>query len=825
MQTRNPTHLLVKLLMLVLVVLMSSSCTWMGLETESGTRMSYKSHRLDGNRLVIDTDIGLVRLSALTDEAIEVVYQTPINQFFPSFALADLEKTYPLEIIDKPLVITVKRNQLTIKISKRDLAIEFYRLGQLLSRQSSYFERKKIGEKEYHGFNFDLDNNEKILGGGERVLGMNRRGHRMPLYNRAHYGYQTESNQMNFSIPAIMSSKKYALLFDNTASGFLDIGKAEQNTLSFESVGGRMSYIFFASTSYPQIIENYVNVTGKQPLPPRWAFGNFASRFGYTSQKEVLDTVDLFEQLDIPLDSIIIDLYWFGPDIKGHVGNLSWDKETFPEPEKMLQQLKSKSIKTILVTEPFILSSSTKWQEANDKNILAKNGSGKAKRFDFYFGNTGLIDVFDQNAKDWFSDIYTGLDQQGVAGVWGDLGEPEVHPDDIIHYLSEFDIKVRGDEVHNAYGHEWGKMVYQNHLKIRPHTRPFMMMRSGFAGSQRYGMIPWTGDVDRSWKGLQPQVELSLQMSLFGMSYTHSDLGGFAGGEVFDKEMYIRWLQYGVFQPIYRPHAQAHIPPEPVFHDRQTQDILRKYIKLRYQLLPYNYNLAYQNSTTGMPLMRPVFFEDEANSSLIDIKDSYFWGDAFLVSPITESNKTQHIMNLPSGVWFDYWDDTRYRGDQKVALPVTIETLPVLVRAGSFIPMIKPINNSNNYSSENLILHYYADDTVPTSEGSMFEDDGINPVSLQDKAFEILKFSAKQNKNKGDLAIDLTRNGNGYDGVPQKRKLELVIHNWPNKPHALFINQRLLDKKDYKFDQSIRQLVVSVDWNEKNITITVQNKR
>jgi len=155
-----------------------------------------------------------------------------------------------------------------------------------------------------------------------------------------------------------------------------------------------------------------------------------------------------------------------------------------------------------------------------------------------------------------------------------------------------------------------GKMVFDNQLKMSPDQRPFILMRSGFAGSQRYGMIPWTGDVSRSWGGLKPQVELSLQMSLLGMAYTHSDLGGFAGGEQFDQEMYIRWLQYGVFQPIYRPHAQDNIAPEVVFHDKRTQDILRKYIKLRYNLLPYNYTLAYQNSTTGMPLMRPLFLSN-----------------------------------------------------------------------------------------------------------------------------------------------------------------------------------------------------------------------
>ena len=189
-------------------------------------------------------------------------------------------------------------------------------------------------------------------------------------------------------------------------------------------------------------------------------------------------------------------------------------------------------------------------------------------------------------------------------------------------------ITATGDEVHNAYGHKWAEQVYQHQQHLAPNKRPFIMMRSGFVGSQRYGMIPWTGDVSRSWDGLKPQVELSLQMGLFGLGYTHSDLGGFAGGEVFDPQMYIRWLQYGIFQPVFRPHAQDNIAPEPVFHKGKTKDILRTYVELRYAMLPYNYSLAFENSLTGMPLMRPMFFEDEADLSLIDEKDQYFWGDA-----------------------------------------------------------------------------------------------------------------------------------------------------------------------------------------------------
>ena len=155
---------------------------------------------------------------------------------------------------------------------------------------------------------------------------MDRRGHRLPLYNRAHYGYETESIQMNYSLPAVMSNKQYMLLFDNSAKGWVDLAKSEQNVLQFEAVAGRNAYIVIAGDSYPKLIANFTDISGTQPMLPRWAFGNFASRFGYRTQQEVMDTVAKFKALNIPLDSIIIDLYWFGKDIQGHMGNLVWDK-------------------------------------------------------------------------------------------------------------------------------------------------------------------------------------------------------------------------------------------------------------------------------------------------------------------------------------------------------------------------------------------------------------------------------------------------------------------------------------------------------------------
>ena len=382
---------------------------------------------------------------------------------------------------------------------------------------------------------------------------------------------------MYYGLPAVVSSDKYMIVFDNSASGWLDIGETEPDTLQFEAVGGRTAYLVIAGDDYPALIRNYTDVTGRQPLPPRWAFGNFASRFGYRSEGELRDVVRRFRRQDIPLDAVVIDIYWFGPDIQGHMGNLDWDREAWPTPEDMIADLDRDGVKTIVVTEPFILSTSKRWQDAVNHGALAKDASGDPFRFDFYFGNTGLVDVFDETARDWFWQHYRMLFDQGIAGTWGDLGEPEVHPAQARHFLSEAGIEAGADEVHNAFGHEWTRMVYENQVANYPDVRPMIMMRSGFAGTQRYGVIPWTGDVARSWGGLKPQVELSLSMGLSGLAYTHSDLGGFTHGvppdhfEPLDQELYIRWLQYGVFQPVYRPHAQDGVPPEPVFQDRETR--------------------------------------------------------------------------------------------------------------------------------------------------------------------------------------------------------------------------------------------------------------
>jgi oligosaccharide 4-alpha-D-glucosyltransferase len=786
------------------------------LYTSLAQAAEYQSHKLEGNVLVVLTDEGEVSLSAYSAHSFEVLYQPNNTKQLPSFALLNNPKTVKLDLKNTRNTVQVSTGKLKAIIDKSPLKIRYYQEEALLLEE-------EVGlflQDTQRGFRFKLQQNEKLMGGGQRVLGMDRRGHRFPLYNKADYGYTTQSNQMYFGLSAVLSNRNYALIFDNSASGYMDLGHTESDIMQFEAVGGRTAYVVVAGTDYPNIIENFVEITGKQPLPPRWALGNFASRFGYKTEQQTRDTVQGFIDQDFPLDAVVLDLYWFGNDIKGFMGNLDWDKETFPTPQKMMADFKAKGVKTVLITEPFILSSSNKWQEAVDNQVLAKNHAGAPRRFDFYFGNTGLIDVFDTKASEWFNTVYTDLFTQGAAGWWGDLGEPEVHPADSIHNFNG--LQVTGDEIHNAYGHMWAKRVFENQLAIAPEQRPFIMMRSGFVGSQRYGMIPWTGDVSRSWGGLKPQVELSLQMGLLGLGYTHSDLGGFAGGEEFDQELYIRWLQYGVFQPVFRPHAQDNIAPEPIFHDTQTKDILREYVKLRYAMLPYNYSLAYENSLTGMPLMRPVFFEDPSNQNLIDIKDSYFWGDAFLVKPITEPNLTAVSMDLPQGVWFDYWTDKKYQGNQTIELATQLDRLPVMVRGGSFIPMVEPVQSTDNYTTQTLKLHYYADPTIKSASGIMYDDDGVDPNAIKNNSFEKLIFNG-QHKDQ-QLTISLQRQGQ-YQSMPATRAISLLIHNWSTPAKVISINQNVIDivrdKQTYMeasqavfWDKDKQVLQVKFNWSE-----------
>jgi len=779
----------------------------------------YRGHSKKGDSLEIRTDDGLLRLSFRSESALEVLFEPADKPSMRSFVIDPHNRPVDGTLEESRTSLSYAAKGLRAVLVKSPFHLEFYRGDtRLLSEAEGFY----CGNAE-RGVRFQLAPDEKLLGGGERVLGMDRRGYRLSLYNAPAYGYSSYAERLNYSLPGLLSSRHYLLMFDNVAKGWMDLGHDNPDILSFEAAGGRLSYLVVAGGSYPEIVSNYTAVSGRQPMPARWALGYIASRFGYRSEEEGRTIVARFREAGLPLDAIIFDLYWFGKDLKGLMGALSWERGNFPNPEGMMSDFRKEGVNTVLITEPYILTSSTRWAEAVANKALATDGQGHPFTFDFYFGNTGIVDIFDAGARVWFWSIYRDLMKQGVAGWWGDVGEPETHPSGAVHALGT------ADEVHNGYGHEWAGMVAEGMRRDFPDARPFILMRSGFAGSQRHGILPWTGDVSRSWGGLKGQVEMSLQMSLLGIAYTHSDLGGFAGREL-DRELYVRWLQYGVFQPIYRPHGFEAVPSEPVLHEGQTREDAERAVKLRYQLMPYTYTLAHVNSTTGLPLMRPLFFSDESRPALMDDSSAYFWGDAFLVAPITNPGMSQLRVSPPKGVWFDFTNDRRLEGGRQLTLPVVAENIPVLVKAGSFIPMLDQIRNAANYSSGQLTLHYYADSSVSKAQGFMYEDDGSTAEAFEKGLFEKLHFSSTQGRTGLSLSLSRELGGQkGYKGMPEKRTLRVVIHNYI--PPAGVPDSALATLKPASgtpapltawYEPATHRLNLTFDWDHSPLTLTLR---
>ncbi len=671
-------------------------------------------------------------------------------------------------------ILSITSKGISVIIKKEPFQILYYYKDQpIISEKGGYIKNDSL-----EVIQFNLKEDEVLYGGGARVLGMNRRGHRLQLYNKAHYGYETRSELMNFTLPIVLSSNKYMVHFDNAPIGFLDLDSKNNNTLSYETISGRKTYQIIAGDAWLDITNHYSKLTGKQPMPPRWALGNFSSRFGYHSQKETEATIDAFIKEDIPVDAVILDLYWFGKSLKGTMGNLEVFKDSFPDFQGMTSRLKDKGVKTIVITEPFILKSSKRWKEAVQADILAKNFMDKPYTYDFYFGHTGLIDVFNPKGKEWFWNIYKSLIDKGVAGFWGDLGEPEVHPSDLKHATGS------ADEVHNIYGHDWAGLIHQGYQKDLPNIRPFILMRAGYSGSQRYGLIPWSGDVNRTWGGLQSQPEIALQMGMQGLAYMHSDLGGFAGDNL-DDELYARWLQYGVFQPIFRPHAQEEVPSEPIFRNEKPKQLAKKAIQLRYQFLPYNYDLVFQNNQYGKPLMRPLLFEEPNNTKLFNYSKSYLWGQDILVSPVLQPHLTTQEFYFPEGTWFDFYTDEKIIGGEEKTVNLNESNIPTYVRAGAFIPMTSIVKNTENYDANTIEIHYYHDSSIKTSTRKFYNDDGKTTNAFKKENYEITIFEAVLKPTYLKITF---KNIKGKNYPIQPKKITLVIHNMHNKPQHVKVD-------------------------------------
>ncbi|MBQ0786785.1 MAG: DUF4968 domain-containing protein [Oceanihabitans sp.] len=762
-------------------------------------KREFVAAKFNDNQLEINVSDGSYKMQFFSPEIIETTFlptgETALHT--KSHAVVLTEAFSEVTFHESESEITYNAKDLSVKITKAPFHISYWYHGKEVTSEKNGYQKTDALET----IQLNLTPDEVLYGGGARALGMNRRGNRLELYNKAHYGYEDRSELMNYTMPIVVSSNKYLIHFDNAPIGFLDLDSKADNTLTYETISGRKTYQVVVGDSWLDLIKNYTKLTGTQPMPPRWALGNFSSRFGYHSQQEVEATAQKFRDENIPLDAIIIDIFWFGKTIKGTMGNLAFDHDSFPNPKQMIKGLKDNNVKTVLVTEPFVLTTSSRWDEAVKEDVLAKDASGNPFTYDFYFGNTGLIDIYNPKGKKWFWNIYKDLADLGVSGIWGDLGEPEVHPKGLLHATGT------ADEVHNIYGHHWAELIQEGYTENFPNTRPFILMRAGSSGSQRFGMIPWSGDVNRTWGGLQSQPEIALQMGMQGLAYMHSDLGGFAGDNL-DDELYARWLQYGVFQPIYRPHAQEDVPAEPVYRSDKAKALAKQSIELRYKLLPYNYHLVFENNQSGAPLMRPLFFEEDDNTELQTVASTYLWGNDFLITPIVNANQTEAEVYFPKDSnWFNYYTDEKVKGGQRLSVKTEENAIPTYVRGGAFIPTAKSMQSTAEYHGDTLNLHYYFDASVAKSERRLYNDDGATKNAFEKGKYEILTFEAETTKKSLELEFEAET---GVTYTTSTKTIDVVIHNFPKTPKRIKYDSK---KIAFHYNEVTKTVTFQVHWN------------
>ncbi|MFT3911329.1 MAG: glycoside hydrolase family 31 protein [Ferruginibacter sp.] len=680
---------------------------------------------------------------------------------------------------------------------------------------------------EGRGFKFSLGSDEKIFGTGERSIPLNRRGYKLNLNNAPAYGYSLNAEALNFSVPFILSSNKYAIFFDNPSKGYLDIGKSDHQILEYSVTSGELSFYIIPGDNYESIMESYHSLVGTAPLPPRWAMGNLMSRFGYRDEKQTRDIIAQMKKDSIPFDAVIFDLFWFGDSIKNTLGNLEWvNKTAWPNPKKMMSDFKNENIKTILITEPFVLKTSLNYEQS--KHLLAVDSADNPYTLqEFYFGKGGIIDIFRKDAQQWFYKKYKTQMDIGVTGWWGDLGEPENHPADVYHNLKDFGFKRKfaSGEVHNIYGHYWSKMLAENFKRDYPNQRLFHLNRSGYAGSPRYSSFPWSGDVSRSWDGLKGQLPLIQGMSMSGIPYMHSDAGGFAGGDG-DWELYVRWLQFAAFTPIYRPHGTAlgtlepnakDIPSEAALWPEPTKTRARNAAIIRYQWLPYNYNLTYLQTKSGKPLMTPMFFLNSSDSNLYKASDQYMWGDEVMVVPITEKGQKVKTFYVPYGKWTNLNNFKSYVGPNWYTdSAVSIESIPVFAKEGSFIPFMPGMLSTADYNKEILSVVYTP--SAGASKYELYEDDGNDANAIRNKQYEITTFSC--NGMKQSTTITINSNMGHYKGRVENRKMIIAILNMKQPATEIKVNGKLIPLSGL-WDETKKIIKIPVIFQHKKLQVVI----
>lgn len=545
-----------------------------------------------------------------------------------------------------------------------------------------------------------LTGKNPLFGLGEGGPQFDRRGS-IDAMRSGQGGYKLATHGGRVPIPWIIGTSGWAIFFHQPFGTFDFTGPQSQFIPATADSALPLDLFFVASSEPATIMAEYARLTGHPEMPPLWSFGYQQSHRTLASREEVIAEAKTFREKKLPCDTLIYLGTGFCPSgWNTENGSFDWNSRVFPDPKEVLDELHRENFRAVV--HVVILSDKLRGT-VRDRCELAR------------FDEEEVSCYWDAHRKDF---------AMGIDGWWPDEGDP---------------LDIASRLIRN-------RMYWEGPQLDRANERPYALHRNGYAGMQRYASFLWSGDVYSTWETLKTHIPIGINTSLSGIPYWGTDVGGFVPTPEFTAELYLRWFQFGAFCPLFRCHGRtwklrlpwgwntgdpgpieirnyngAAIPDASQLHDERVEPICRKYLELRYRLLPYLYSVVRECATTGMPIMRALWLHFPDDQKAVECGDQYLWGPSLLVAPVVEKGATTRRVYLPRSVWYDFWTGERVEGGQEITRPVDLESLPLYVRAGSIVPLGPVKQFVDEKVDEPLSVSIY-----PGADASflLYEDDG-----------------------------------------------------------------------------------------------------
>ncbi|MFW6252461.1 MAG: TIM-barrel domain-containing protein [bacterium] len=593
------------------------------------------------------------------------------------------------------------------------------------------------------GIEFEIGEEERVFGAGERMGFLDKRGKRYLNWNTDDPAIRETTDPLYQTVPFFTrwrrGGRSTGYFHDYPGVSWMDFDSTSEGRIRLHQADNRLSLFLCPGPDLSEVVRQYSGLTGTMELPPKWALGFHQSRYSYMNESEVWDLVSTFRTRRIPLDAVYLDIHY----MEGY-RVFTWNRESFPDPAAMTARLAEEGVRVVTIVDPGVKADNDYhvYRDGLARDVFARRSSGEVYHGAVWPGRAVFPDFTTDRAREFWADHHKALLGAGVSGIWNDMNEPadfEGNELDRTMFTPPLDVVLEGDgrpkghmHYHNAYALKMAEATHAGFAKYRPDERPFLLTRAGYAGIQKYAAV-WNGDIDSSWHHLAQSIPMFLNMGLSGIPFVGSDIGGFQSNA--SPQLYTRWLQYAVFTPYMRAHSAVDTRPhEPWSFGSTVEERARDAINLRYGLLPYLYSVFAHTADSGLPVMSPMVLHWPDDERFHALWDQFMFGPSIMVAPVLYPDQKRRLVCVPAGLWYDFHSGAQVEGPADIVVNTPIEQIPAFVRAAAVIPMQRPVSHTGQEVST-IELHCY-----PAPEGSsavfeLYEDDGRSPRQAPGYAF------------------------------------------------------------------------------------------